>query len=302
MPIRVCKKCGNNLTISDNYFCSSCGDVLDAPLIKEPIISGKSVVYYDLNEKYLEFSKFFTKKVNPFLKVFPLKYLFVVLFSIFIVGGYNLYIHNSDYIYSVLTGKPLTTSDICNGDFICGEFGSDNIATLVPHDAAIYIEGFDFNKFSQLLLDFDPSFTYIFDELSAFNPSHFAVFAENIGSDVSWTMLIASSQEPTGNLLNMINNPQSISVGRLGNFYIISTKPSIVGDIQMVEAGLVKNISQNANYIIGKNISPKGQFLIVSSGNSSGIISQIQSNTRVPGYLKSLATQFLNKKSNYLVL
>lgn len=299
MPIRVCKKCGNTLTLASNYFCSYCGDLLDTPLVTEPSIPGKSVVYFDLSDSYYAG---IGKKFGFISKVFPLKYLFILVAVLVVIGGYSLVSTYSSVFKKFVTTKGVATTG-CDGDFKCGTFGSDNLPSVIPENVSLYLEGFDFDKFSQLILDFEPSYSYIFEELGNLGVKHFAVFAENTGSTVSWTLVVVSSKYPSNNLINLINNPQGIYIGRLSNFYIVSLRNNVISDMQLVEGGINKGISQNTNYAIAKNGSPEGQFLILSTGNDSGaLLDQIQSQSKVPGYIRNLASQFMNKKGNYLVL
>jgi|GEM_PF-1639831 len=304
MPIRVCKKCGNTLTSSSNYFCSSCGDVLDTNACTEPHIPGKSVLYYDINESYYgELSKYVGNRFGVISKVFPIKYLVILVVVLFVVGGYGLLSNYSDVFRKFISPSGILNNDSCNGDFKCGSFGSDNITSVIPENVSLYVEGFDFNKFAQLIMDFEPSYSYIFDELSHLDSSHFVVFAETNGNNTTWTLVLASSNSPSNNLISLINNPQGLYIGRLSNFYVISMRNNVIADMQLVEGGINKSISQNTNYAIAKNTYPKGQFLIVSTGSDSeNLLNQIQSQDKVPGYLRNIATQFLNKKGNHLVL
>jgi len=294
MSARICPKCGNKLTKTSNYFCNYCGDILANSLVSKPIVANVNIAHFDLLTDKKSFKLFYSIITS---KYFALLLFIVALFSLYLLFFSKKITETTKPVIQQYTDKIG-----CDGEFICGEFGSDAISTIVPENVALYVEGFDFKKFSQFVLDYDSSYSSLIYELTYLDSKHLALFVENIDGNYYWTFLIESSKDPTGNLINLINNPKNIYIGRMSNFYVVSSRRNILGDLQKSKEGLTKNIGHNNVYTIATNKTKEGQLLILPIGdNGKSIIEKILNNEKAPSYIRTILSKINFEKDTYLI-
>jgi len=298
MPARTCPKCGNTLIKTNNYFCGYCGEILPQSLTLPPNIPGKHIAHLEVLN-ISDLISGFRGSFKSVGKVFPLKYLFILLGILSIFGGYTLY---SNYSYLLFPNKIEEAEEVCSGDFLCGTFGVDNITSVVPLNVALYGEGFDFQKFSQFALDYDPSFSAVLDELRSLESQHFAVFVEYVDGVYYWTVVLVSSKEPSVNLVSMINNPQNLYIGRISSFYIVSSRNTILGDMQSAYNGIIKTITHNSSYSIAIGKHSQGELLLLSTDTEGdSVLNRAINSDKTPAYIKGILSQLRSKGGNYIV-
>lgn len=297
MSARICTKCGKTLTSSNNYFCGFCGDMLSPSLVQKPEIPNVNIAKYevlDLNKGLKYWHSFSNSRFFV-----PVIFILSVLSIVFLFA----YLDNQKNIQNVINIKSNVPSNTCSGDYVCGNFGSDSITSIIPENAIFYAEGFDYQKFSQLILDYDIGYTTLISELSHLESKHIALFVENISGVNYWTFIVASTKDPSADLIKLINNSQNVFIGRMTNFYIISSRRNIMGDLQKVKDGLVKNYGQNSKYSIITSNNKNGQLLIMATKESKELfVKKVLSNEKVSGYIKNILNKIDFEKESYLVI
>ncbi len=305
MTQRICPKCGFELKNSNSYFCTNCGSKLDPVLIRVPGIEQKitklgqkSRCYREICIKYLTS---FWKNVTKFL---PYKYLLAIIASLALVGlTYTVVSFNSLGRKDVNVAKN-TSEHVCDGSFACGAFGQDAITNYVPHDTDVYLEGFDFNKFTELFLEVNPTFTYILTELSKLGISHFVVFGQISGGSTYWTLLAISTNDPTESIMQLFGSSQNnIYLGKIDNIFVLSTKPNVLLDIQLARDRINKNFSLNPKYATAKGKSyATGQAFIITPSNDGKKLLYSFEKRQLPGSLKTMLEKFIDANNFYLVI
>jgi len=295
MPARNCPKCGNKLTKTSNYFCGSCGDVLADSLVLKPTIPNISIARFEsLSGSY---------GGHIFKFVFHSKYSPIIFF---VTAVMLVYVSFSNYSPKIVIEnhlpEPAKPASSCQGEFTCGEFGSDRLASVIPESVSLYVEGFDFDKFSQFILDYDSSYSNLINELRYLETKHIALFVEYLGGSYQWTVLLSSSKDPSAPLIGMINNSSKLYIGRMDNLYIISSRGNVLGDLQRTRDGITKALAHNSKYAIATNKHKEGQFLILSvNGDNKTLVDKIKNGDKVPVYIRNVLSQLDLDKDGYLV-
>lgn len=294
MSARICPKCFNTLNSNNHYFCGYCGEILPSSLTIKPVIKNMLIANYDVLSQ-----KNFLGRLQKILvsKIF----IAIFLVFVFVIGLVSLFFitNTEDKKY---VNKVIPEVKECSGELTCGTFGYDQIVSVVPENVILYAEGFDYPKLAQFLLDYDVTYSDLIDDLDYLESKHISMFVEQIEGKFYYTFVLYSNKEPSGKIMELINNSKKIFVGRIDKYYIVSTRNNVLGDMQKVKEGISKNFGQNNLYAITINKNKKAQILIMLiNNNGREVIEKILANDKVPVYIRNLIDKLSQSKSNYIV-
>lgn len=295
MPNRVCSSCKKNLTSYDYYFCSNCGSVLEFSLTSEPVLKDQTFVLYSQYNKHSFKNKLpdlLTHKI--FLFIIFVFSIFLFFFSLNYRSVKNLQIQNK---------KISSVNNFCGDLFICGNFLDHNASKYVPLDVELYAESFDFDKLSELLIEYDQEYTELISALKYMQPKHIAMYVKNSSKSLEWAFLLKSDHMPSDRLISYFTNRNNLFFGKIGEYYYISNYSQVYNDLSLVKEQKKESIFKDVTFSYLINKFKQGQILIISkSNNVNPWLSSFLTKKELPFIINQIITNLTLQKQGYLML
>ncbi len=327
MPNRFCPNCNSKLGSYDFYFCSSCSQKLDIKDVTSPEIIQKitTVPIIPIPPKAVTKMSLDLKKLNIKKVLIAIGILLIVI-VIVVASVYGKNVLNAFLDKPVLKGsgvivptkessvetkveqpKEVVTSKkpVCLIEELqkCNVFGFSALAEYVPYGADLYVEGFDFQKFSELFTNLFEKNKSLIDFVAAEKFKPFAFFVSKTATATTWGLLIIPEDIQKSSIST---TSKDFFVKKFDSVILISNNKDVLTQSAAYKSKIERSLALNSKYsLLSDKTNVEGTTLLISmTATGKSILEDL--NKKVGDisstFVKDLLTSYFSGKQDYLVL